>query len=102
MAGLQARAIAEGDAFWPHSTKNLASMGATRAIIAIEHSMANSWQGIFEPKENHATGKGRPIAADKGEYQSDVPVVVRYLPGQKRTIAERRKEVLEDLRREAI
>ena len=31
----------------------LASMGEARAIAAIEHSLANGWQGIYEPKEHH-------------------------------------------------
>lgn len=32
----------------------LRKMGNNRAIAAIEHSIANGWQGIFEPGDNRA------------------------------------------------
>ena len=32
--------------------KQLATWGQERAIVAIEHSIASGWQGIFEPKTN--------------------------------------------------
>jgi uncharacterized protein YdaU (DUF1376 family) len=32
--------------------KYLGSIGESRAIAAIEHSIRNQWQGIYEPKEN--------------------------------------------------
>lgn len=31
--------------------KQLAAMGEARAIAAIEHSIGNNWQGIFEPRQ---------------------------------------------------
>jgi hypothetical protein len=34
----------------------LARMGERRAIAALEHSAANGWQGIFEPKPEHGRG----------------------------------------------
>lgn len=43
--------------------KKLARMGEARAIAAIEHSIANSYQGIYEPSESN----GRPAkSADRG------------------------------------
>lgn len=41
--------------------KKLAAMGEARAIAAIEHSLANSYQGIFEPTTggNHAASTAR-------------------------------------------
>jgi len=41
--------------------KRLAAMGEARAIAAIEHSIANGYQGIFEPASArlHATGTDR-------------------------------------------
>jgi len=33
--------------------KKLAVMGETRAIAAIEHSIANGYQGIYEPNQQH-------------------------------------------------
>ena len=38
----------------------LAKMGVDRAIAAIEHSIANEWQGIFEDTNgNHRKDSGR-------------------------------------------
>lgn len=35
--------------------QSLSEMGLERAVAAVRHSIANGWQGIFEPK-NHAPG----------------------------------------------
>lgn len=35
----------------------LKEMGETRAIAALKHSMANNWQGIFEPDANKSSNK---------------------------------------------
>lgn len=36
--------------------KKLASLGVSRAIKAIEHSVAGGYQGLFEPRENASVG----------------------------------------------
>lgn len=41
--------------------RQLEKWGLQRAIIAIDHSIANGWQGIFEPKAG-VNGHGRPQA----------------------------------------
>ncbi|HEV7299226.1 MAG TPA: helix-turn-helix domain-containing protein [Tepidisphaeraceae bacterium] len=39
--------------------KKLAGWGPQRAVDAIETSIANTWQGIFEPRTNHGSNNGR-------------------------------------------
>ena len=47
----------------------LASLGVDRAIVALKHSIANGWQGIFEPKEEPHAGNLRHRAeAAHGKY----------------------------------
>lgn len=41
--------------------KKLAAMGEARAIAAIEHSIANSYQGIFEPRTNGKVATSRVL-----------------------------------------
>ncbi len=54
--------------------------GTTEAIDAINTTISNGWQGIFQPKPNGQGGKnGRASAADRGEYESDLPVRTRKL-----------------------
>ena len=48
------------------SLKELEKMGVTRAIAAINHSIANGWQGIFEPKGNGA----HPPSRNAGTYNA--------------------------------
>jgi hypothetical protein len=48
----------------------LAAMGPARAIAAINHSVANGWQGIFEPNgesTNGHNGKQRSLAIGPGQ-----------------------------------
>jgi hypothetical protein len=40
--------------------KKLADMGEARAIAALDHSMANGWQGIFEPYASKPTPNQAP------------------------------------------
>lgn len=68
----------------------LAGMGPARAIAAIHHSVANGYQGIFEPSDQQQKGphgthsnphrrlNGRPATA--GEYRRGLPSAVRQLP----------------------
>lgn len=56
----------------------LAAWGPERALAALEHTIANGWQGVFEPKEGDAPGKQRgaapapvrptPSATETSEY----------------------------------
>ena len=41
---------------------HLATLGPTRAVAAIHHSVANGWQGIYEPQEDT-----RPSHKDKAK-----------------------------------
>ena len=45
-----------GKALTPSTTKaqlkKLATLGVTRAVIAIDHSIENGWTGLFEPSTN--------------------------------------------------
>jgi len=47
--------------------KKFASMGEARSIAAINHSVANGWQGIFEPKAEPGTAptKTRELRSDQ-------------------------------------
>lgn len=54
--------------------KQLASLGPARAVAAIEHSIANGYTGIYEPKGNgNHGGNGRRSTA--GEYASSIPTI---------------------------
>ena len=47
----------------------LADWGVERAIAALQHSIANGWQGIFEPKgEPHASNHRHRAEATHGKY----------------------------------
>lgn len=56
----------------------LAGWGPARAVAALEHSVANGWQGVFEPKEGEGPGsphagpsapvRPTPTAAETSEY----------------------------------
>jgi hypothetical protein len=50
----------------------LAAMGTARAIAAINHSIANDWQGIFEPK--HATATDHRAEKAAKEYPEEIPI----------------------------
>jgi hypothetical protein len=41
--------------------KKLATMGETRAIEAINHSIGNGWTGIFEPKSDATPNNGKTL-----------------------------------------
>jgi hypothetical protein len=47
--------------------KNLESMGAARAIAAIDHSISNGWQGIFEPARKDPPNGKSSIAVRRDE-----------------------------------
>jgi len=55
----------------------LKEMGETRAIAALKHSMANNWQGIFEP--NHSQARNQPSTHQtRGGYrecQEETPMI---------------------------
>jgi hypothetical protein len=53
--------------------KQLEGWGVQRAITAIDHSIANGWQGIFEPKPgvNGRGAKPRPAADNPQSVTSD-------------------------------
>jgi hypothetical protein len=42
--------------------RKLVEMGESRSIAAINHSIANGWQGIFEPKPDQGTANGNRTA----------------------------------------
>lgn len=50
--------------------KKCADIGEARAIAAIDHSIANGWQGMFEPKADlkapapHQTAQRRDLITD--------------------------------------
>ena len=55
--------------------KMLVRIGASRAVAAIEHSILQGWQGIFEPKVNGVARGNRPpplsqvrAGLDRDEY----------------------------------
>lgn len=49
--------------------KKLADMGSARAIAAIRHSIANGWQGIFEPTNGAVNGKPGAASATARRMQ---------------------------------
>ena len=55
----------------------LKDMGEERAIAALKHSMANNWQGIFEP--NHSQARNQPSTHQtRGGYrecQEETPMI---------------------------
>lgn len=51
----------------------LANLGRDRAIAALNHSIANNWQGIYEPHQRYATnGAAKPNPRNLGIQQSSV------------------------------
>ncbi len=56
--------------------KKLLAIGPQRAVAAIEHSIANGWQGIFEANGNGGGGRPGRLPAQSGEY-ADIGEEVR-------------------------
>lgn len=58
--------------------KKLEDMGHDRAVVAIEHSIAGSYQGLYEPGGSQSSGTRqgprRKSAKDRGEYDESVDV----------------------------
>lgn len=52
--------------------KKCQEMGEQRAIAAIEHSVANGYQGLFEPNTNRTNGSQQQTAADKATAALDL------------------------------
>ena len=48
------------------------TIGATRAIIAINHSIEHNWQGIYEPKENQNGNGTPPVKPTKCEFDKSI------------------------------
>lgn len=59
--------------------KKLIGMGDERAIAAIEHSIANGWQGIFEEKTN---GSGRQVLSDDEYIKQAAAATFRRFGGR--------------------
>lgn len=61
----------------PISVKNqlmqLCKMGHDRAITALEHSIANGWQGIFEPNANRVNVQRPATSQGEGALQEKPP-----------------------------
>jgi len=54
--------------------EQLAAMGAVRSIAAINYSIANQWQGVFEPKSSDRPGRGAG-----SDPRGNISVVEEYL-----------------------
>ena len=57
--------------------RKLESMGAERAVAAINHSIMNSYQGIYEPKPDFAAPRppSRPVRGPAAAPQATAPAV---------------------------
>lgn len=65
-----------------NALKKLADMGEPRAIAAIRHSIANGWQGLFEPKEDSYRGRTLFPPAENPARPRDAELGPdRYPPG---------------------
>jgi DNA-binding transcriptional ArsR family regulator len=52
--------------------RKLAKWGSTRALAALEYSIANGWQGIFEPSDNGAhNGRSRTAVGPGQRHPAD-------------------------------
>lgn len=67
----------------------LAGWGSRRSIVAIHHSIANGWRGIFEPKGD--CGNGRSANGKSGEqtrFNASIDALARFADSDEATICE--------------
>jgi hypothetical protein len=63
--------------------KEFAAMGPDRVIAAIQHSIANGWRGLFEPKENQSGSRNQGGDAERrrrDQRAKEFPEPNRSLP----------------------
>jgi hypothetical protein len=63
--------------------KAIAEMGVDRTVAAIQHSIANGWRGMFEPKENPSGNRNQGSDADRrrqDQRAKEFPEPQRPLP----------------------
>lgn len=55
-----------------------AAMGHDRALAAVQHSTANGWQGVFEPREDRSGNRITKASGTNGRPTSSITANARY------------------------